>query len=433
MSAQAHVVAPPRTARARSIAQVLPDFRLGFDNLLLHKLRSLLTMLGMIFGVAAVVSMLSIGAGAHERVMAFIEQLGVRNLIVEAKETLDWQAHQKVRKLSPGLTFQDYRVIGANLSGVVGSTPRKRFTPSKLFPKPQQDMPGVYGVNPDYRWIGGLRIVAGRFFNEDENARAAPVCVLGEGARANLFGPSEAIGQYVKVNEQWFRVIGVVGPQLSSQTEIAGLSAQDLNNLIYVPLYAAVDRLEDTYSQVKDEIDGIYLRLAPDADSVSAAEIARGILNTSHRNAGDFSVVVPAELLAEQRRTERLFNFVMGAIASISLLVGGIGIMNIMLASILERTREIGVRRAVGARRADIVRQFVVEATMISFVGGLIGILFGFGMSRVIAWLAGWSTIVTLSSILLAFLVSVSVGLVFGIYPAVKAARLDPVEAIRYE
>jgi putative ABC transport system permease protein len=161
--------------------------------------------------------------------------------------------------------------------------------------------------------------------------------------------------------------------------------------------------------------------------------VVRAVLDSSHHGADDFSIVVPAELLAEQKRTEHLFNTVMVAIASISLLVGGIGIMNIMLASILERTREIGLRRAVGARQSDIVRQFVVEATMISFAGGTIGVVFGFVISRLIAWLAGWSTIVTFSSIALAFLVSISVGLIFGIYPATKAARLDPVEAIRYE
>jgi putative ABC transport system permease protein len=173
--------------------------------------------------------------------------------------------------------------------------------------------------------------------------------------------------------------------------------------------------------------------LRDEANLPQVAQVVRAILDSTHHAAGDFSVIVPAELLAEQRRTERLFNAVMVAIASISLLVGGIGIMNIMLASILERTREIGVRRAVGARQFDIVRQFVTEATIISFVGGSFGIIFGVAMSRLIAWLAGWSTIVTVTSIVLAFLVSITVGLVFGIYPAVKAARLDPVEAIRYE
>jgi putative ABC transport system permease protein len=228
-------------------------------------------------------------------------------------------------------------------------------------------------------------------------------------------------------------VIGVVGPQISAQTEMAGIPTQDRNNLIYVPLYSAIFRTEDNMSWMKDEIDGLYLQMEPQADSVSAADLVRGILNIAHRNAGDFSVIVPAELLAEQRRTQRIFDMVMVAIASISLLVGGIGIMNIMLASILERTREIGIRRALGARQKDIIRQFLIEATLISFVGGLMGIAFGFGISRLIALLAGWSTIVTATSIILAFLVSVSVGLVFGIYPAKKAARLDPVEAIRYE
>jgi putative ABC transport system permease protein len=214
---------------------------------------------------------------------------------------------------------------------------------------------------------------------------------------------------------------------------VAGTPAVDVNNNIYIPLRAALLRMEDSYSEVRDEIDGIYLDLRDSTDISEAAQILRAILDSSHHGADDFSIVVPAELLAQQKRTEQLFNGVMVAIASISLLVGGIGIMNIMLASILERTREIGLRRAVGARRSDIVRQFVVEAMMISFAGGTIGVIFGFFISRLIAWLAGWSTIVTFSSIALAFLVSISVGLVFGIYPASKAARLDPVEAIRYE
>jgi putative ABC transport system permease protein len=430
MSTAAHVA----SGRAlRGYQQWLPDLSLGLQNLLLHRLRSLLTMLGMIFGVAAVVSMLSIGAGARQKVMAFIEQMGVRNLIVEAKETTEWQAHQRMRKISPGLTFHDYRVILDDVDNIVVSSPRKRFTAPKTLPKSQQDPPTVYGVNPSYPTIAGLHLVQGRFFDPDEESRAAAVCVLGAAARSSLFGASDPIGQYVKVNDQWFRVIGIAAPQLSSQTEVAGVPTLDLNNTMYVPLNSAILRLEDSYSGQRDEIDGIYLNLRENADLPAVAKVVRAILDSSHHSAGDFSVIVPAELLAEQRRTERLFNAVMVAIASISLLVGGIGIMNIMLASILERTREIGVRRAVGARQSDIIRQFVVEATMISFVGGSFGIVFGFVMSRLIAWLAGWSTIVTASSIMLAFVVSITVGLVFGIYPAVKAARLDPVEAIRYE
>jgi len=409
------------------------DFLHGIENLRLHKLRTLLTMLGMIFGVAAVVSMLSIGAGAQQQMMAFIEQLGVRNLIVEAKEAASYQELRNMRKTSPGLTFRDWRIIEANVTGIDQTTPRKRFTPSKMLPKPQRDMPVVYGVEPNYLRIAGLQVVAGRWFDAGENDDAAPVCVLGDGARAGLYGNQEALGQYVKINEQWFHVVGVVAPQLTMQGSTSALPSQDLNNLLYVPLYTALGRLEDTNSDMKDDIDGIYLQMLPSIDILSTSEVVRGILNATHGGARDFSVVAPAELLAEQKRTQRIFEMVMVAIASISLLVGGIGIMNIMLAGILERTREIGVRRAVGARRMDIIRQFLLEATLISIVGGLMGIVFGFGMSRVIALLAGWSTIVTLASILLAFLVSVTVGLIFGTYPAVKAARLDPAEAIRYE
>jgi putative ABC transport system permease protein len=421
------------TKYSSTLGQYLPDLQLGFDNLLTHKLRSLLTMLGMIFGVAAVVSMLSIGAGAQQKVMAFIEQLGVRNLIVEAKEAVNGQELQKRRLVTPGLTLDDLAVIRGSVKEVVASSPRKRFTPTKMIPKPQQDTPVVYGVEPSFQEISGLQVVEGRFFNRDENDHAAPVCVLGSGAKISLFGATDPIGQYMKIDDQWLHVIGVVAPQLSAQADVAGVPAQDSNNLIYAPVNSVIMRMEDSMSYLKDEIDGIYLQLGTASETPSVAEIVRGILNVSHRNAGDFSLVVPAELLAEQRRTERLFNTVMVAIASISLLVGGIGIMNIMLASILERTREIGVRRAVGARQMDIVRQFVIEAVLISVAGGVLGVFFGFGMSRLIAWLAGWSTIVTVSSILLAFLVSISVGLVFGIYPAVKAARLNPVEAIRYE
>jgi len=424
---------PAKLGYSHKVWQWMPDLQLGFENLLIHKLRSLLTMLGMIFGVAAVVSMLSIGAGAQQKVMAFIEQLGVRNLIVEAKEANNYQELQKVRRTSPGLTFADYRMLRADVQGIADSSPRKRFTPTTMIPKPEEDVPEMYGVSPSYQQIAGLRITEGRFFDDEENDGAAPVCVLGSAAKYNLFASADAVGQYIKVDDQWFHVIGVAEPQLTAQTDVAGVPNQDLNNLIYVPVNSVILRMEDSMSQMKDEIDGIYLRLSNASRSSMVAEVVRAALNTTHHNAGDFTVIVPAELLAEQQRTERLFNTVMVAIASISLLVGGIGIMNIMLASILERTREIGVRRAVGARRFDIIRQFVTEATLISFAGGVLGIVFGFGMSRLIALLAGWSTIVTASSILLAFLVSISVGMIFGIYPAVKAARLDPVEAIRYE
>ena len=411
----------------------LPDLGRSLENLLLHKLRTLLTMLGMIFGVAAVVAMLSIGAGAQQQVMAFIEDLGVRNLIVEARETTEFQAFQKVRQQSPGLTFKDMRAMQATVPGLELITPRKRFVPSQVIPKPQGELPAVYGVEPIYRQIAGLKIGSGRFFTDAEAARAAPICVLGDAARVRLFGLSDPIGRFVKVNGQWYQTIGVAAAQAVAQADVPGLPSQDRNNVVYVPTGATIFRLEDNYSQFRDEIDGVYMRLKPDADVIAAAATVRGILTASHRGVEDYSLVVPAELLAEQQRTKRIFDVVMVALASISLLVGGIGIMNIMLASVLERTREIGVRRAIGARRTDIIRQFVMETTLIAVAGGTLGLLLGASMSRLIASFAGWSTIISSGSLALAFSVSVLIGLVSGVYPAMKASRLDPVEALHYE
>jgi putative ABC transport system permease protein len=421
------------SAHGERSRQWLPDLRLALQNLGARKLRSFLTMLGMIFGVAAVVSMLSIGAGAQQQVLAFIEQLGVRNLIVEAKSISESQELLAIRKISPGLSFKDLRMIRANIGDLSLSTPRKHFTPNSVLPKPKQDMPQIYGVGPEYLKIAGLKVVSGRYFYPEEDDSRASVCVLGEGARANLFPQQEALGKYIKINEQWFRVIGTLASQLAAPNDMAGLKAGDLNNTVYTPINSLIYRLEVPNSAYQDEIDGVYLQLKSSVNPSVAADGIRSLLNVSHRNANDFSMIIPAELLAEQRRTQRIFEMVMVAIASISLLVGGIGIMNIMLASILERTHEIGVRRAVGAQKRDILRQFLVEAIFISFVGGLLGVGCGFGLSRLVAMMAGWSTIVTLNSILLAFMVSVSIGLIFGIYPASKAARLDPVEALRYE
>ena len=201
----------------------LPDLGRSVENLLLHKLRTLLTMLGMIFGVAAVVAMLSIGAGAQQQVMAFIEDLGVRNLIVEAHETTEFQAYQKIRQQSPGLSVKDVRAMEATVPGLEMLSPRKRFTPSQVMPKPQGELPVVYGVATNYRQIAGLRVASGRFFSEEEAAHAAPVCVLGEAAAVRLFGLSDPLGQFVKVNGQWYRAIGVAGPQAVAQTDVSGV------------------------------------------------------------------------------------------------------------------------------------------------------------------------------------------------------------------
>jgi putative ABC transport system permease protein len=406
---------------------------MGLSSLLVHKLRSLLTMLGMIFGVGAVVAMLSITAGAQKEMLSYIDLLGVNNIIIEAKEAVDRNELQARRQISPGLTFRDARAIRENVQGIEEMTPRKRFKPLKVLPKTAQEPPLLIGVEANFLKINSLRLVEGRFFDSDEDGRSAPVCVLGESAKVQLLGYDNAVGKFVKINDTWLQVIGILAHQATSDSDVGGLEVVNRNNMVIAPLNTVMRRFEDNNSYLKDEIDGVYIKVATGTDSMETANVVRAILNATHKDAGDFTVVVPADLLEQRRRTQFIFSVVMICIAGISLLVGGIGIMNIMLATVLERTREIGIRRAIGARQTDIVRQFLTEAIMISIVGGLIGIAFGFTLSKIIAAAAGWSTVVTWGSIAVAFGVSVGIGMVFGIYPAVQAAKLDPIEAIRYE
>jgi putative ABC transport system permease protein len=416
-----------------NLSGILPELQMGLSSLFVHKLRSLLTMLGMIFGVGAVVAMLSITAGAQKEMMSYIDLLGVNNIIIEAKEAVDRNELQTRRAISPGLTFRDYRAIAENVQGIEAYTPRKRFKPLKVLPKTAQEQPVLIGVTSDYLAINSLKVVDGRFFTEEDDRRSAPVCVLGESAKVNLLGYDPAVGKYVKVNDTWLQVIGILSQQASADTEVEGLEVVNRNNLVIAPLNTVMRRFEDNNSYLKDEIDGIYIKVRPNVDSIETANVVSAILTATHKDAGDFNVTVPAGLLEQKRRTQFIFSVVMICIAGISLLVGGIGIMNIMLATVLERTREIGIRRAIGARQADIIRQFLTEAVLISIIGGLIGILFGYTLSKLIAAAAGWQTDVTTASIAVAFGVSVGIGLLFGIYPAVQAAKLDPIEAIRYE
>jgi putative ABC transport system permease protein len=417
--------------RRRKIA-ILPELRQGFDNLRAHKLRSALTMLGMIFGVAAVIAMLSIGAGAQQQVIAFIQQLGVRNVIVEARESTDSTALTRVRKLSAGCRSRraDDRIEREGHC--------RNYRP-EAFCAGQAAAEAVWrhacGVRrrAQLSGIASLALASGRFFNEAEAEAAAPVAVLGQAAAAGFFGAENPVDRFVKVNDTWYRVIGVSRPLAAIQGDTAGLPAQDQNNLIYVPIKSAILRIEDARAYYKDEIDGVYISMQSEDQVAASGVLVRGLLDATHNGAGDFNIIVPAELLAQQQRTKRLFEFVMVAIASISLLVGGIGIMNIMLASVMERTREIGVRRAVGARKVDVIRQFLIETTLITVTGGLAGTIVGVALSRMIAYFAGWSTIVTVSSVVIASVVSVTVGIVFGLYPAVRAARLDPVTSLHYE
>ena len=414
------------------LADISPEIKMGLSSLLVHKLRSLLTMLGMIFGVGAVVAMLSITEGAQKEMMSYIDLLGVNNIIIEAKEAVDRNELQARRAISPGMSFRDFRSITENVQGIEHLTPRKRFKPQKVLPKTGAEPPILIGVLPNYMAINSLRVMEGRFFNDDDNDRSNPVCVLGEAAKVNLLGFDPAVGKFVKINDTWLQVVGVLAPQATADS-VEGLEVASGNNLVIAPLNTVMRRFEDSNSYLKDEIDGMYIRVKNGTDSIETSNIINAILTATHKDAGDFAITVPAGLLEQRRRTGFIFNIVMICIAGISLLVGGIGIMNIMLATVLERTREIGIRRAIGAKQKDIIRQFLTEAVLISIMGGLLGIIFGVTLAHIIASAAGWSTVVTTGSIAVAFGVSCGIGLVFGIYPAMQAARLDPIEAIRYE
>jgi putative ABC transport system permease protein len=302
------------------------------------------------------------------------------------------------------LNDRDVRIIEANLEGLEFLSPRRTLRPGQVLPKPSREVPTVYGVNSWYASIHSLKLIEGRFFEKIEDEAAAPVCVLSEPAKVSLLGYGYATGKQVKLNDNWVEVVGVV--------------ESTNNNHVYIPLSAMQYRYWDRSSFMKDDLDGVDIRLKPNTDSVEAARIITGVLQSTHRNVEDFTVTIPAALLAQQKRTQTIFTYVMVAIAAISLLVGGIGIMNIVLATVLERTREIGIRRATGARRVDIVRQFLTESVVISVGGGALGVLFGMFLAWLIAQTAEWRTIVTTVSVVIEFSVSVAVGVVFGIYPA---------------
>jgi putative ABC transport system permease protein len=365
--------------------------------------------------------------------LRFIEQLGVRNILVDSVPASSSQEMQRRRQSSPGLTHRDARILRTNIDAIDAMSVRKTLRPSTVLPKPSQDPPELFGVDAAYASIHSLSFAEGGFFDDSANQASAAVAVLGQSAKVNLLGYERALGKFVKIDGVWLEVVGVLGERLAANPRRDGGATPDLDNVVYIPINTFEYRFQDPGAATKDELAGIELQIASRADSVRVAQVVTAVLESTHRGTADFTVTIPAALLAQQRRTQTIFTYVMVAIAAISLLVGGIGIMNIVLATVLERTREIGVRRSVGARRIDIARQFVSESVLISAGGGLVGIAFGAFLARLIAWTADWNTIVTAGSILLAFGVSVAVGVLFGVYPALKASRIQPIEALRYD
>lgn len=406
------------------------SFSVSLAGLAAHKLRTFLTMLGIIFGVAAVISMLSIGAGAKKQALDQIKVLGLNNIILHSDpiEIETDEAGTVIEAL--GLTIDDTRSLNVLNPLVKASVPLKVINDLTVVRNENEVTTNIVGTTPQYKAVLDFNTIKGNFFNYQDMHAARRICVIGNQIKRQLFYFEKAVGKQIKINDLWFTVAGVMEPKPISIGK-GGVGDRDLNMDIYIPLSTLNYRFD--IDPAKPEVDQLILNISDDDRIREAANLANRLLNLRHNGQEDYKIVIPEELLQQRQNTQKIFNIVMGAIAGISLLVGGIGIMNIMLASILERTREIGIRRAVGATRKDILTQFLIESVMLSFSGGLIGIILGFIMTRIISSYAAWKTIVDPGSIILAFVVSASVGIIFGIYPARKAARLDPIESLRYE
>jgi len=409
--------------------QASDAFLFALNNLSSRRLRTGLSTLGMMFGVAAVIAMLSIGAGAERQALAVIEHLGVHNILVRAKD-VPVNERTEVRKKWMGLSSRVASAISEAVPHVASVAPKAKLTPHKIIADGQKTSGSVFGVSPRHVEVTHLSLSEGRFLDDLDERRHAQVCVIGAGVRRDLFVTGEAVGRYIKVNDVWLRVVGVLARDRLSRSDSSQLSGSERDSEIYVPMSTLLQKFD------RDPLDAPLVELVVRLDGqVAAAEAAaqiRSLLTQLSGGAEDYELVIPAALLAQRQETQRIFSIVMGCIAGISLLVGGIGIMNIMLASVFEQTREIGVRRAVGALQRDILVQFLVESFLVACTGGLLGVLVGIGISSAVATYAGWPTVITPLAVLLSTGVSGVVGLFSGLYPALRASRLDPILALQH-
>ena len=424
--------------------QFLSTMRLGVKSLMLHKLRSALTMLGIIFGVCSVIAMLAIGEGASYEAQETIKRLGSQNIIIRSVKPAEDAKQTGMGRnmmLDYGLTYNDGARIQSTIPGVVRVLPVRIIRENVLFA--QNNIPcQVIGTMPFYTDIVGLDILRGRFLTETDERNHNNVCVLTLGLAQRLFPYQDPLEQSVKVDAFYYRVVGLVREKNlpDQRTQSGRMEGDPLDNNLYIPLNTSRSRFGDVLIRrtagsqevEKVELHELRVQMRDDAAVESADPQITTLLGRFHGRK-DYEIIVPLQLLREKEEIKRIYNIVLGSIAAISLLVGGIGIMNIMLATVTERTREIGVRRALGARRRDITLQFLVETVVLSVGGGLIGVVVGIITPFVVSELTTMRTIVTLWSVLLAFGISGAVGIVFGLYPAKSAAQLDPIEALRHE
>jgi len=417
--------------------------RLGFKALWLHRLRSLLTVLGIVFGVCSVIAMLAIGEGASHEAQEQIKNLGSQNIIVRSvKPPDDQKASDRGQSfvLQYGLTYADIKRIRATISGVEIILP-SRIVRDYVWNIDRRVDADIIATVPWYPAMRNHALVAGRFFTEHEMDEHSSVCVLGAETVPTLFPLHSPLGRDVRVGSAYYKVIGIMAPRAkaAAQPERPATAAAVANS-IFIPLETAKTRYGEllrrvrsgSFEQERVELHEVTVKVDAPERVPQIADAIEAVLARHHRKK-DYELVVPLELLRRAERTKQIFNIVLGSIAAISLLVGGIGIMNIMLASVTERTREIGIRRALGARRRDVITQFLVEAVILSGAGGIIGVTLGVVIPFLVSHFAGMKTIVTFWSPALAFMISGIVGVVFGIYPAFRAAAMDPVEALRHE
>ena len=419
--------------------------RIGLRSIWLHRLRSSLTMLGIVFGVGSVIAMLAVGEGASFEAQEQIRQQGSHNIILRSVKPPedDTGARGSSWMVEYGITQKDLQRIRATIPTVQIVVPG-RIIRQKVWNIGRRVDCDIIGTLPWYPEMRNHEVAHGRFFSDAEMERNASVCVLGAEVVQDLFPLTAALDHTVRIGADYYRVIGIMEPRGASPAAIKsaskGGSVQAAAKAVYIPLTTArtrfgeilIRRTSGSEEIERVEFHEVTVKVANLDHVIETAKIIDDLLRVNHKKA-DYEVIVPLSLLQAAERTARIFNIVLGSIAAISLLVGGIGIMNIMLASVSERTREIGIRRAVGARRGDIVLQFLVETTLLSGIGGLIGVALGVGVPRLIEMFADQTTIVTFWSPALAFGISVGVGVIFGIYPALRAAQMDPVEALRHE
>ncbi len=418
-----------------NLAELLLD---GLRGLVDHPLRSALTGLGIVFGVAAVIAMLSIGEGAQREAQAMISLMGLQQVLIEAKPVEgDSEEAIEKRRVSVGLSVRDGLALADSLPQLEAVGGRKNLKFEDLLPKPDDPtLLAAEGVDAGFLHAAGLELVRGRrLLEQDEDDRAA-VAVVGIGAARLLFGTDDVVGKQIRLDRVWLTIVGVVRQPTYKNRGVEGLELEDRNLRMYVPLQTALGRFEERLKEgdpEPPELDALILRVRDKDDIAGVAKVAERSLLRLHHDVKDFRVVVPLALLEQSRQTQGLFNLVMGLIAGISLLIGGIGIMNIMLAGVVERTREIGVRRALGARMRDIELLFLVESTTISLLGGIAGIALGLIAAAAIGRATGWTTAVSGSALVLSAGISALVGIVFGTWPAMRAARMDPVQALRHD